>query len=240
MCKTTDETSVPVYERIKRYILAHIHDGRWRTGAMIPSENELAETFGVSRMTVNRAVKELAIEGVLERKQGAGTFVIQKQFSQTFVTVHSIAEDIERMGKRYHAKQIFGGAQAYNTLPAEAQKLFTPQQTPYRVDVVHFGDDVPLQYERRWVDLNLVPKFAEQDFNIVSTSNYLIAQTPLVRGLYTIEALACPDDIASCLAMPAGAPALCLRRHTYSGELVVTLVQMWHNGANFSFTGTLE
>ncbi len=93
----------PAYLTIKHAILANIHAGIWQTGAAIPTEIALSEQFGVSRMTVNRALKELEAERVLERRQGSGTFVAQQQFNHTFVEVRNIAEDIKASHRHYHA-----------------------------------------------------------------------------------------------------------------------------------------
>ncbi|UNU73124.1 UTRA domain-containing protein [Moraxella nasovis] len=229
----------PVYQRIKEYILYQIHHGIWRAGMPIASENELATAFGVSRMTVNRAVNELTSDGVLTRKQGSGTFVSQRQFSHTFVTVHNIRHDIESTGKRYHAKVISKRSISRHDVPEFLVGVFDGSQDVFEVVIVHFGDDVPLQVEVRYVDLTLVPDFKNQDFNRVNTSDYLIEHVPLVKGRYFIQAVHCPSDIAQWLNCQSGL-ALRLSRYTYSGDKVVTYVQMWHDGERFEFGGELE
>ena len=87
--------AVPAYQRIKSAILDNIHSGKWQAGEAISTEMALAKEFGVSRMTVNRALKELSQERVLERRQGSGTFVAQQQFNHTFVEVRNIAQDLK-------------------------------------------------------------------------------------------------------------------------------------------------
>lgn len=93
----------PAYQRIKDSILRSIHSGKWQAGDAIPTEYALADKFGVSRMTVNRALKELSEERVLQRKQGSGTFVAQQQYNHTVVEVRNIAADIKATGKQYEA-----------------------------------------------------------------------------------------------------------------------------------------
>lgn len=230
----------PIYHRIKTYILEQIHSGIWRVGSSIESENELAQRFGVSRMTVNRAVNELTSDGILERRKGSGTFVAQKQFCNTFITVHNIRQDIEMMGKTYRAEQRKKELVPYQQLPNSAKKIFHKGQKIFNVEIIHFGDDVPLQLERRWVDINIVPDFKDQNFNVISATDYLIKQVPLIRGRYWIEAVTMPTDIASALNTSSSQPALRLSRYTYSKESVLTFVEMWHDGGNFSFSGSLE
>lgn len=235
---------LPAYQRIKNDITDRIHEGLWRGGDAIPAEIALAEEFGVSRMTVNRALKELAEAGVLERRQGSGTFVAQQQFNHTFVEVRNIAEDIQRAGKCYQAKVVKQGFVDFSELPNTAQKRFKSHQPIYQVDILHLADNLPIQYERRWVDCAMLPDFAKQDFGCINTSSYLIEQVPLVRGNYIIKATTPPADIARLLHITPltdehYCPALLLSRHTYSGDDVVTYVQMWHDGDTYQFSDEL-
>lgn len=235
---------IPAYQQIKNAIIERIHEGLWRGGDAIPSEIALAEEFGVSRMTVNRALKELSETGVLERRQGSGTFVAQQQFNHTFVEVRNIAEDIQRTGKRYQAKVINQRYVDFSELPNTAQKRFKPHQSIYQVDILHLADNLPIQYERRWVDCAMLPNFAQQDFSCINTSSYLIEQVPLVKGNYIIKATTPPDDIAKFLRIASltdehYCPALLLSRHTYSGDDVVTYVEMWHDGDTYQFSDEL-
>ena len=68
---------LPLYASVKRSILDRIRSGEWASGHRIPSESELVAELGVSRMTVNRALRELSMEGVLVRMQGLGSFVAE-------------------------------------------------------------------------------------------------------------------------------------------------------------------
>ena len=103
---TKNSKKSPAYQRIKTAILHNIHSGKWQAGEAISTEMALAEEFGVSRMTVNRALKELSEERVLERRQGSGTFVAQQQFNHTFVEVRNIAEDLKSANRGYQAQVV--------------------------------------------------------------------------------------------------------------------------------------
>ncbi len=230
----------PAYQQIKHYILQAIHSGEWTTGMAIPTEMSLSEQFEVSRMTVNRALKELSEEKVLERRQGSGTFVAQQHFNHTFVEVRNIADDVRHTGKSYRAEVTYKTFCKKSVLPSDIQPLFTNSQKLIQLDIIHYGDDVPIQYEKRWVDSELVPEFSKQDFTQVNASDYLIHNVPLVKGSYFIQAKFPTPDIAKKLQMSDKQPALLLSRYTYStDELVVTYVQMWHNGESFQFSGEL-
>lgn len=249
--------AIPAYQRIKNAILDNIHSGKWQAGNAISTEMALAEEFGVSRMTVNRALKELSEERVLERRQGSGTFVAQQQFNHTFVEVRNIAQDLKSANRDYQARVVskrcitaamlndelrrkFGLEKVVETSELkEGKSIDSEAAVLYEVKIIHFADGLPIQFEERWVDALKVPKFIEQDFSVVNTSDYLIAKSPLERGSYTIRALAAPDEIAVLLQIAPQSPTLVLRRQTYSAGQVLTFVKMWHAGERYQFSGEL-
>lgn len=241
---TMSNPKTPAYQRIKDSILANIHSGEWTAGSAIPTEMELTQAFGVSRMTVNRALKELTDERVLERRQGSGTFVAQAKFSHTFVEIRNIAKDIIDSGRAYKAEVLDKKSLSFNELPQEVQKTFfanplNKNHPIFMVKIVHYADNQPLQLEERWVLGSLVPEFVQQDFTKINTSDYLIAKVPLERGDYTIGAVSAPPAISQILKIPTNAPALLLSRKTISQGLVVTVVKMWHAGERYQFSGEL-
>ncbi len=263
MVKLNTEKTVPAYQRIKNAILDNIHSGKWQAGNAISTEMALAEEFGVSRMTVNRALKELSEERVLERRQGSGTFVAQQQFNHTFVEVRNIAEDLKSANRDYRAQVVSKRTITAAMLDDWMRKKFDIDDTAssakeqmdnnntngvvndddqpvlYEVKIIHFADDQPIQFEERWVDARKVPHFIEQDFSLVNTSDYLIAKSPLERGSYTIRALAAPTEVAEALKIALQSPTLVLRRQTYSFGRVLTFVKMWHAGDRYQFSGEL-
>ena len=85
-----DPRSQPAFQQIKDHIVARIRAGDWKEGDLVPTELELARLFGVSRMTANRAMRELASEQVVVRVQGAGTFVAQEKYQATLVQIKNI------------------------------------------------------------------------------------------------------------------------------------------------------
>ncbi|WP_114801229.1 UTRA domain-containing protein [Moraxella canis] len=238
----------PAYLRIKNAILDNIHAGTWASGTAIPAEITLAEDFGVSRMTVNRAVKELEAERVLERRQGSGTYVAQQKYNNAHIEIRNIAKDINERFNRYRAQVIaqktldfealnqpenhWLNALFFHSQPAHTDKL-------YQVCIVHYGDDLPIQYEDRWVNAAIIPEFINQDFSSINTSDYLIDHVPLEYGDYQIQAKLAPINVCEALQMQAHEPALLHARHTKSQGQPVTFVNMWHPGSRFSFGGRL-
>ncbi|MDP3841865.1 MAG: histidine utilization repressor [Oxalobacteraceae bacterium] len=228
---------VPIFQRIKDFILAEIQSGRWKEGDVIPTEAALAQQFAVSRMTVNRAVRELSSEQVLHRIQGSGTYVAPQKYQATLVEIKSIADEIRARGHR-HRSELHklerckaGEALALQFRLAAGQMLFHSV-------IVHFENEIPIQVEDRWVNPALAPDYMLQDFASVTPNEYLMHAAPLQGARYGIEALSAPREIAEMLAIDAKEPCLVLRRTTESGNRIASVATMWHPGARYRFAGS--
>ena len=97
------QASAPPYAQVKQALKAGLEKGRWRAGELMPSEAELVAQFGVSRMTVHRALRELQAEGLVDRRQGLGTFAAQLHRVSSTLTIRDLHEEIEARGHRHHA-----------------------------------------------------------------------------------------------------------------------------------------
>jgi GntR family histidine utilization transcriptional repressor len=96
--------ATPAYQQVKDHVLAQIHAGVWKEGDAIPGEEALARSFGVSRMTVNRALRELSDEQIVERRQGSGTYVAQQKYQSTLVEIRNIADEIAARGHAHRSE----------------------------------------------------------------------------------------------------------------------------------------
>ena len=110
MTETAPTTTTPPaaarYLQVKQFVLARISAGTLAVGDRVPSENELVRKLEVSRMTVNRALRELAADGVLVRVAGVGTFVAEQRAQAHPLEVRNIADEIRSRGHEYVAKVI--------------------------------------------------------------------------------------------------------------------------------------
>ncbi|MDT6961396.1 MULTISPECIES: histidine utilization repressor [unclassified Cupriavidus] len=228
----------PAFQRIKDYVQDQIAAGVWREGDAIPPELRLAETFAVSRMTVNRALNELEAEQILVRRKGAGTFVAQQRYQATVVEIRSIAEEIRARGHR-HRSSLYRLERQRATRALAAQFGVAERSTLFHSVIVHFENDAPIQVEDRWVNPALAPDYMEADFGAITPNEHLMRVAPLQRAEYQIEALLPTADVAEMLAIAQTEPALVLRRRTFSQGAVASVVVLWHPGSRYRFGGAL-
>jgi len=233
------QDSTPIFQRIKDYLLAEIAAGTWKEGDVIPSEQALVKQFGVSRMTVNRAVRELTAEQVLTRRQGSGTYVAQQKYQATLLEIKSIADEVRARGHAHRSSlQQLERVRASDLM---AKQFDLPPGHPlFHSVIVHFENGVPIQVEDRWVNPQCAPDYMEQDFAHITPNEYLMQAAPLQGATYSIEALAAPRDIADMLAIDTKQPCLVLRRQTRSAGLIASLVTMWHPGHRYQFAGSFN
>jgi len=229
----------PIFQQIKDYLVGEIASGRWKEGELVPSEQALVRQFGVSRMTVNRAVRELTAEQVLVRRQGSGTYVAPQKYQGTLVEIRNIADEIRARGK-LHASRVLALEEksADDTLAAEFD--LEPGDTLFHSLIVHFENETPVQLEDRWVNPACAPAYLEQDFSRITPNEHLMASAPLQGATYTIEAQPAPTAEAHLLAIEAGAPCLVLHRRTTSAGRVASVATMWHPGHLARFTGSVR
>jgi GntR family histidine utilization transcriptional repressor len=232
------QDNTPIFQRIKDYLLGEIASGRWKEGDLVPSEQALVRQFGVSRMTVNRAVRELTAEQVLTRRQGAGTFVAPQKYQATLVEIRNIADEIRGRGHAHRsAPRVLEQAPAGEALAAQFE--LAPGAPLFHSVIVHYEDDVPLQVEDRWVNPACAPGYLQQDFASITPNEHLMQAAPLAGATYRIEALPAPREVAAMLGVDIHACCLVLKRKTMSHGMVASVATMWHPGHLCQFTGSV-
>lgn len=228
--------SSALFQQIKDHILSEIKLGRWREGDVIPAEEALSKQFGVSRMTANRALRELTAEQILTRVQGSGTFVAQQKYRATLIHVKNIADEIKARGHLHRSKLIC--MEQRMATPKEAA-LFQVQLNSilFHSTLIHFENDEPIQVEDRCVNASVAPDYLQQDFHAMTPNEYLMKVAPLSSADYAIEACNAPNEIAEMLSIQPTDPCLVLRRTTRSIGQIASIATMWHPGHCYQFTG---
>jgi GntR family transcriptional regulator, histidine utilization repressor len=228
--------TMPAYEQIKRFVLARIAEGAWKPGAPIPSETELVKQFGVARMTVSRALRELTQERVLTRVQGAGTYVAPPRYESAVHEVRNIADEIAARGHRHTAHVLMleasGAQSALDALGLAEGPVFHSR-------IVHCEEGEPIQYEDRFVNPRIFPQYLEQDFTIETPNQYMVRVAPIQRAEFEIHAQKPEAQVRRHLQMEMGEPCLMLWRRTWVGAAIATSVQLWHPASRFHLAGVL-
>ena len=97
----SEEEHTSLYQRIVNDIQGKIVSGEWAPGYRIPFEHELTIEYGCSRMTVNKAMSQLAKSGLIERRRRSGSFVRRPRSQAAILEIHDIRTEVEALGLPY-------------------------------------------------------------------------------------------------------------------------------------------
>ncbi len=229
-------TPQPRYLAVKRYVLGKIEGSEWQSGALVPSESNLAAQFGVARMTVNRAIRELTAEGYLTRLQGVGTFVAKPRHQAPLLEIHNIAHEIAARGGHHHSQVIECREERADDTVADALAI-EPRARVYHVVLIHFEDGRPIQLEDRYVNPETAPGFIKQNFARITPSQYLLDHVPLVEVEHKIEAKLPTPQERQLLQLDANEACLVLWRRTWADGRIVTRARFVYPGDGYNIAG---
>lgn len=99
MLKVDRNSPLPLHYQLKQHLLEKIESGEWKPNDLIPSEQEMQNSFGLSRITVRQALSDLVYEGLLIRERGRGTFVAPPKMTHSLEERKSLTEFMTEKGK---------------------------------------------------------------------------------------------------------------------------------------------
>jgi GntR family histidine utilization transcriptional repressor len=239
MLRAMSKNDLPAYEQVKAWIRGHIASGEWRPGDPVPSEAALMGRFGISRMTVNRALRELAAEGLVNRVQGSGTTVAQLHRISSRLTIRDIHEEVTERGHIHTARVLRAAREKAKAELAKAFGLRTGA-TLFHTVLIHMENGVPIQYEDRYVNPAAAPQYLATDFTQTSPTLHLLRHAPLTEASYSIEACVPTAEEAKELAIRRTEPCLVMRRRTVSGANVASVARLVYPGTRYSFAGQFQ
>jgi len=227
------------YRQVKHHVLERIAAGALRAGERVPSENELVRALTVSRMTANRALKELTAEGVLVRIAGVGTFVAEQRVHAHPLEVRNIADEIRARGHEYRVKVHALTQVAATRELAERFALKVGEPLDYSL-LTHFEGPLPLQVEERYVNPLAAPGYLANDFTRTTPHEFLIRVAPLQRAEHIVRALLPERRIRRLLKLDADEACLLIRRRTFSQGRVASLADLYHPGSRYELAANIQ
>ncbi len=226
----------PRYQQVKDLIIERIASGELQPRDRVPSENELVESTGVSRMTANRALRELTSEGYVERRAGSGTYVADFKATSHLLEVRNIAAEVAHRGHTHSARVLRLEPVKAGRGVAEALDIGHGEDL-FHVLLVHYEDGLPIQMEDRYVVASFAPAFLEQDFETTTPSAYLSDISPLTEAEHVVRAEQPNESVREHLNMRDDEPCLVVSRRTWGRGQPVTFARLHHPGSRFELTG---
>jgi GntR family transcriptional regulator len=206
---------IPLHEQISSRLREEIASGRLAPDAQLPSEHELCQEYGVSRVTVRRALQTLEADGLIYRRPGLGSFVCERRMAQGLARLTDFAQDMARAGLRATSRVLH---QATEPCPAPtAERLAIAPGVPVlRLDRLRLGDGEPLAVDQTWIP----PYYAQllEGHDLARETIYQVLEReygiPALSGRYRISAATADDTMARHLRVTPGEALLVLERTT--------------------------
>ncbi|WP_324753463.1 UTRA domain-containing protein [Roseovarius sp. Pro17] len=213
------------YRDVKSDILSKITKGDWGPGSLIPNEIELAGIYGCARATVNRAMRELADDGIIERRRKAGTRVRASPIRQARFDIPLVRREIEDKGAEYRyslanraVEEAPDWLRARLKLPAGGKAL--------HLVCMHYADGDPYQHEDRWINLAALPQAEDADFSQVGPNEWLVATIPFSDAEISFSAGLADRELSDYLAGKIGDPVFTIERSTWWEGQAITYVKL--------------
>jgi GntR family histidine utilization transcriptional repressor len=212
------------YKEVKSDLLAKIVRGHWGPGDLVPNEVDLAATYGCARATVNRAMRELADDGIIDRRRKAGTRVRMAPIRQARFNIPIVRDEVEGKGASYRYTLASRSVEvapdwlrARLQLPADGKVL--------RLVCMHYADGVPYQHEDRWINLTALPKAELADFSTSGPTEWLVSTVPFSEVEINFSAGLSNQKLSDYLACSVGDPVFNIERSTWWESDAVTYVR---------------
>lgn len=208
------------FRRIKADVLRRIASGEWGPGGLLPAETELAAAYGCARATVNRALRELAEDGILERRRKSGTRVRPAPVRQARFEIPLIRREVEAIGAAYRHALVSRQERAAPDWLRARMGLADGAQALHLV-CMHFADGAPFQHEDRWISLDALPQAREADFAAVGPNEWLVSAVPFSEVEIGLAAVAADAAVAGHLGCAEGAALFRVERTTrWKGQAI--------------------
>ena len=225
-----------LYQKIKKSVVKDIESGNLKPDDRVPSETQLAGSFNASRMTANRALKELTEEGRIVRIQGVGSFVAKPKPDAALLEIKSIAKEISDWGG-VHSSLILVLTEEKVTKQIAQNMDLNLNDTIFHSIIVHKDRGICVQYSERFINPKVAPHYLNQDFKKITPSEYLLEVAPIQEAEHIIEAVNCGKKIQKCLRIQADEPCISLKRRTWSFDMVATYSIIISPGSRYKRKG---
>jgi GntR family transcriptional regulator len=210
---------LPLYHQLKTVILREIEAGHWKPDQQLPTENDLAQRFKVSKITVRQGLRDLAEQGFIRREQGRGTFVQRPRLQQGPRELTSFTDEMRGHGLRPASRVL-----EQETVPAPAPVAdalgLAPATPMFRLRRLRLANDEPMGVQSAWLPLGLVPGIARRRFDNASLYDILQSDYSLhpatARETYCVVRV--DREVASLLRIRVGAPAMSAERVTFLAD----------------------
>lgn len=235
------DTGIPLYRQIQEYMRQKIETKEWATGEQIPTEQQLGQQFGVSRITVMKAVSRLVDEGVLRKEQGRGTFVMGVSMVPQPLTLRSFSEEMRDRGLKPGTAVL-----EKSIIPANARLRdrlgLQSGQNVFKLVRLLLANSNPMGLHKAYLPSDLFPDLLQYLQDNVSLYTVLQVHYGIEpdRGIETYSAIQLDSEECQLLKITEGSPGFAVERQTFSEGRPFEFVTALMRSDEFHYTVQLN
>lgn len=241
MAGTKPRANHTLHERLLGEFRNFIISQRWPPGYQLPFETDLADTHGVSRMTMNKVLTQLTREGFLIRRRKLGTFVARPHAQAAVMEIADIAAEVQALGQVH--RFVLHGRELRPPTPgdiAEARIGQDRRRPVLYLAGLHFADAQPFCREERIINPEAAPAALEQNFSAMAPGQWLLQQIPWSSAEHRIRAVGADTAVARDLGLQPGEACLEVTRRTEISGKWVTLAHQIYPGDRHELLARFE
>lgn len=209
------------WQSLEGEIRQRIQSREWEPGELIPNEIDLAKEFGCARATVNRALRYLAEQGLLDRKRKAGTRVALHRVRKATLHIPIIRKEIEERNQDYGYALVSSKLQMPPSDVRGRMKLDSGKKL-LKVEALHLADGNPFLFEDRWINVEAIPVLKKVDLSKMSANEWLVGNAPFTTGYISFSAANASSKIADILQVSENTALFVVERTTWDNDVAIT------------------
>ncbi len=238
---SNEHHSLPMYQKIKEYILEKIAKGEWQANHKLPSENEISAELNISRMTVNRAFKELTEEGYLFREKGAGTFVAEPFQLLPFFELMPISQELAIEGNPFSSTilQLMKVTDPQSVLEQYFSVENGQSADIFHSEMIYYNGQSPIQYERRYVLASFAPEYLKQSFSDACSLTYLQSLSSILSQKHMLEAVIPDSFLQKSLQLESGEACFKVTERLSIREQIISYAEQFYAASRYKFHSSI-
>lgn len=227
---------VPLHTQIRELLRRRILDGTYPPHSQMPSESQMMESFGVSRITIRQALGDLQKEGLIFKVMGKGSFVAKPKAFQNLSRLQGFGEAMAPAG--YETFSMLLSAREVAAGPVVAQRLAVPAGSAvFQIQRLRYLNREPISVDESYFPLELGQRLAQED--LATRDVFVILENDLGQNLthadLQIEAISADESVARHLRIDEASPLLRIERLTYAGDCPIDFEFLYYRGDAFQY-----
>lgn len=226
----------PIYLQLREVIRSKIEEGEYLPGMAIPSENDLADTYGINRMTVRSGIDALVSEGILKRVQGKGVYVVGNKVERDLETLGGFTQTMREKNTKPHTKVLI---KALRKAGDKYSLVFgiEPEDDIYYIKRICSADDEPVSLEEIYIPKYIVPKLEGIDLGVFSIYEvYDFYGIKVTRAWQTLDLIKLEQKDARMLGIDANLSVMLFECTSYDDKnRVIEFARTYTRGDKCNF-----